>query len=388
MCVSKKSSTMKQNMVFTILFIALIYACKKIKDNPIISNLNWQISKTPALTPMSSPSWMRWQSDPCLLKINDVWLMYFGCNNYGNKTQIGLATSTDGIHWEPFTDHPVLCVGDTGTWDDKDVETPWVIFEENAPVEKRYKIWYAGQGNLDTKIQITVYQIGYAYSSDGYNWTKFNDPSNDNDPRFKDSDPVLPIPELEYNGNGDYIPVDLTSPQDAWTRAEPSVVVENNGLYRMYYIGLGVNLETMSKYEHRVLMAESTDGHSWDKKGVVFESNHTGFEKTGIMCPAVIKVNAKYQLYYTIVKLDFDEFANIERGVAGYAVSEDGVSFTRKGTNPIIGYGPANSYYQSGAFAASPVLDEGDLILYFSGIKYNENPPVFEPSIGRANFIE
>jgi len=374
------------NKIYMLIILFLIFfSC--VKENPIsiTENSVCEIYPNPVLSPLSTPSWMKWQTDPCVLKVDEMWLMYFGCNDYGIKTQIGMATSSDGITWIPHTESPVLYVGNGDSWDNAEVETPWVIYDKNAPIESRFKMWYAGNGSVG--LYTDSYQIGYAYSSDGINWTKYNDTANDNDPRFNESDPILPIPEFIDDGNGQFIPEDLSSPWDAWTTGEPSVFIDD-GKYKLYYIGLGLDHGTMSIFDYRVMLAESTDGINWNKIGVVFEPNHTKYEITGIMCPAVIKTATEYKLFYTMVELDHNQFANIERGVTGLAISNDGYSFTRSGSAPIIKHGPKDFFYQSGAFAATPVLVNDSLYIYFSGLLFNENPPAFYPSIGFAEYTK
>lgn len=92
--------------------------------------------------------------------------------------QIGLATSSDGIHWAKYDDpltteslyaysDPVLPVGSSSAWDAHRVIDPIVL-----PTDSGYEMWYSG-GNFDTDIP---QEIGYATSEDGIHWTR--DPEN------------------------------------------------------------------------------------------------------------------------------------------------------------------------------------------------------------------
>lgn len=348
--------------------------------------LQWVIDAEPLLSPLTSPSWMKWQTDPCVIIVDGLWIMYFGTNDEGVLTQIGRATSPDGINWVRDTSGPVLPVGPTDAWDDTDVETPWVIYDPTALADKRYKMWYSGNGNAGDNRPEYTYQVGYAYSADRINWTKYNNISNDADPRFAESDPVLPIPAFVSNGSGGFDPSDLSNSVDAWTTGEPSVLRMSDGSFRIYYIGLGLDSATMAVFEHRVSVAVSTDGFTWTKQGVVFESDHSTYESTGIMCPAVVIKDGSFYLFYTMIDRDFSQFANIERGYTGLAVSSDGINFTRTSSEPVLNHGPEGSYFMSGAYAATPVINDSVLYLYFSGVYFTESPAVLKFHIGRASY--
>jgi hypothetical protein len=92
----------------------------------------------------------------------------------GPTTQIGLATSSDGIHWQKYNDpattdppfansDPVLKVGSASEWDSNSVLDHWVSYSG-----KGYEMWYSGGSG-------GVPSIGYATSIDGINWTKHPD---------------------------------------------------------------------------------------------------------------------------------------------------------------------------------------------------------------------
>ena len=81
---------------------------------------------------------------------------------------------------------PVLSFGDSGSFDVRAVQTPYVIFHNNI-----FKMWYAGipeSGGLR-------FQIGYAESIDGIQWQKHG------------TDPVI-----AYGDSGDFDFVSLFRP--------------------------------------------------------------------------------------------------------------------------------------------------------------------------------
>jgi hypothetical protein len=307
----------------------------------IDSLTNWIVSPTPVISPRSSPSWIRWKTDPCTIIDESEWFMFFGANDSGVRTQIGRAISSGTQDWIIDTNKIMVPLGPTGAWDDTEVETPFVLIDESASASQRYKMWYSGKGNAGSNRPDFAYQIGYAYSSDGINWIKYNDPSNDGDPRFSESDPVLPIPEFIVAGE-DTIPETIS--YDSWSTAEPSVVFEDD-IFKLYYLGLGLVDDV---FAHWVALATSTNGYEWQRDSIVFSPSFTGKEATRIACPAVIKQNNEYLLFYSMVELPYDSFANIERGNIGLAKSTDGINFTRVSSQPILTHGSSGSYYDQG----------------------------------------
>lgn len=116
-------------------------------------------------------------------------------------SDIGYATSPDGIVWtkynnsatnDPlfFESDPVL-VAPTGAWD-RQVQEPCVLFHP-TPIEDKiipgrmiqYEMWYSGYN-----ASCLGEAIGYATSTDGIHWAKYNNPET-SDGCFMESDPVL-----------------------------------------------------------------------------------------------------------------------------------------------------------------------------------------------------
>jgi predicted GH43/DUF377 family glycosyl hydrolase len=125
-------------------------------------------------------------------------MWYRGTRSPGASGSIGLATSTDGVTWTKYPENPVL-TGTPGTWDATVVNHPNVILNNST-----YEMWYGGQGNTG------VYNVGYATSSDGVNWTK------------SASNPVMTVGS--------------TASFDSHGLLKPSVIFEND-TYKMWYTG-------------------------------------------------------------------------------------------------------------------------------------------------------
>ena len=218
--------------------------------------------------------WVIWDGDVSLFK---MW--YAGTNDPSQEldAQIGYATSSNGTSWIFPGSTPVLPEGGANDWDGEGVVAPTVLKDNDAPASERYKMWYVGYNET-----AMVMGIGYAYSSDGISWTKWNDAGTTGDP-YANSDPVLSL-----GPPGSW--------EDNWVFS-PSVVKEGS-VYRMWYDAESSTLPSGIGY------AYSIDGISWRKyKGnpVVMEGDQStdDFDEFGAFDPAVIKDGNIYKMWYT-----------------------------------------------------------------------------------------
>jgi predicted GH43/DUF377 family glycosyl hydrolase len=110
------------------------------------------------------------------VKEDSGYKMWYSGRSGTGYLQIGLATSTDGIHWAKYDDpvttdapfaesDPVLKVDD-GAWDYNRVFVPEVL-----PTATGYEMWYTGAWYSTPAGNIQV--IGYATSTDGISWEKW-----------------------------------------------------------------------------------------------------------------------------------------------------------------------------------------------------------------------
>lgn len=104
-----------------------------------------------------------------VLLIDDTfYLWFYGQNSAIQKSGIGLATSSDGMHWTEYENNPVYIPNDPGDWDDAAAGvSPCVLFDG-----ERYHLWYeATNGQAAPGSQQPMWQIGCAFSDDGIVWT-------------------------------------------------------------------------------------------------------------------------------------------------------------------------------------------------------------------------
>jgi predicted GH43/DUF377 family glycosyl hydrolase len=151
---------------------------------------------------------------PCVIQVDGTYHMWY--DGWGNLSisslkQIGHAISADGINWEKDTNNPVLMPGSSASWDYNWVRGGNVVFEGS-----KYHMWYTGGAWC-------YYDIGYAFSTDGSNWTKYND-STTTDQLYADSDPVMKKGEL-----GSW---------DSWWIGMGSVMLDDTkSTFKMWYSG-------------------------------------------------------------------------------------------------------------------------------------------------------
>ena len=348
----------------------------KYPNNPVIDTLS---------TTNPNQFWTRWKTDPNVIHWgNDSLRMYYGTNNYGVQTQIGTAVSENGNNWIEKKDSPVLTTGPVGSWDELDVETPAVIYISSNPDSMNYMLYYSGSqhdsivlGSSNSGVYpIEIYQIGLAYSSDGVNFIKYNNPINDINPLYQNSDPVIRIPYTS-GGMPDTINYLFSSV------AEPSVMYDvSSNIFKMWYIGLGcssVNCAGISDFRYRILYSESLDGINWSSPVLSLDIGNSGdFDSKLIYAPYVVKFVNEYWMFYGGNTFSSGTFPFFSQKI-GLATSIDGINFTKISNNPIIVNGPNGTWDHLGTNYPSAIIYKDTLRVYYSGMQdslFNFNPSI------------
>ena len=173
-----------------------------------------------------------------------------GCCTAG----IGLATSTDGVHWSRYAGNPVLLPSSAG-WDGFSVGAPRVYFDGT-----RYYMYYRGNSS-------GLPQTGLATSSNGVDWTK--DPLN----------PVLP-----------------RGPLGSWDEGftEPGGVFVHNGTFYLTYTG-GIPGGPES-----IGLASSPDGIAWTRAGAgpVLSGSASGWDGNSTSGAVIVEGN-RVRMWYS-----------------------------------------------------------------------------------------
>jgi len=204
-----------------------------------------------------------WATCPSVLFDGRIYRMWYSSfyDSHMGVGGIGMATSTDGIHWKRANNgQPVLSVGPQGAFDDGQIMGPDVDFDEHL-----YRMWYTGMASKWGPSGLGYYRIGLATSADGIHWTRAHG--------------GRPVFDLGPPGSFDSVQV-----------ATPSVL-RVNGKYRMWYAAWS------PKTQHRICVADSRDGIHWRRE-------NRGKPVSGLRAPyaygpAVCRIDGQFLLLYT-----------------------------------------------------------------------------------------
>ena len=165
-----------------------------------------------------------WEDDlnrHCVIHREGKWHMWYTGQARGHSW-IGYATSDDGLHWQRYSDQPVLI--SERPFEGESVMIPFVMWDDEM---KLYRLWYSAGETYEPNV------IAYATSPDGIHWQKL--PAN---PIFT-SDKSCPCEQERVGG---------------------CQIVRADGWYYMFYIGYE-DIDTA-----RVCVARSRNGITqWER---------------------------------------------------------------------------------------------------------------------------
>lgn len=289
---------------------------------PVTAQINWTKYATPVLNRSAVfPNWKGLATaDAFVMNDNDTLKMWYSGSGWLNaaddcpRVRIGYAWSLDGINWNEYVGNPVLGVNaDTSKFDADGIETPTVIKDITAPPNQRYKLWYAGR---KARCQpINDHKLGYAFSPDGINWTK-------------------------YTGNPVLIPGNSSSWFNTFISGQ-SVILES-GIYKMWFTApdLVINGQPTDG-KGNIGYATSVDGINWTvyPSPVLISGAQQNWDSASIAEPSVIKVGNTFHMFYSAL----DKWS-IENFQVGYTSSIDGINWTKSTHNPVLSIGSAGKW--------------------------------------------
>jgi len=294
------------------LFTWLSSICMFFTTTNIFSQTQWnRYSNNPVLDVGPPGSWdAATVVAHALIRVQDTLKMWYMASESGTNYRIGYAWSTDGLNWTKDTSNPVLTP--TQSWEENSVFAANVLFTGSE-----YKMWYTGAFGPNAR-------IGYAWSSDGINWTKY--PNN----------PVLiPGPDLWDN-------VLISRPY--------VIKSEMSDTLKMWYHGYnGSNLQ--------IGYATAVDETSWVKhQGPVLTVGTSGsWDDRNVGHPTVYYDGQSYQMWFHGNR---DNPFLSSTSEIGYAISSDGINWTKVDSiNPILS--PLTGTWESKAIFPGNVLFEG-----------------------------
>jgi predicted GH43/DUF377 family glycosyl hydrolase len=214
--------------------------------------ISWNtIGSAPVLTKGTPGSWDDLNVVPAVvIRVNNQYRMYYmGCRDSYGTMSVGLALSSDGIHWEK-TSTPVMAASP---------EYYAIALSDIVQKDSMFIAYF----NYNTSRSGSNNIIGRATSFDGINWTM-------------------------YTGNPI---VSATLPWEGGSIHHATVILEN-GEYKMVY---GNALQ-----QNSIGIASSIDGFNFTKQAVpIFTASKTINNYVQVSYPYFRKLNNEYRIYYT-----------------------------------------------------------------------------------------
>lgn len=251
-----------------------------------------------------------------VVKIDNLYQHWF--TGIGSRFRIGMATSTDGVHWQKSNANPVLNIGAPGEFDSEHVYNPMVVYYDGL-----YWMWYAGNNG-------TSWQIGLATSKDGIEWKKHS-----NNPVFKIGNP------------GQWDDKHITSP----------FVMRDGVVFKMWYRGESATLPGKGSTGY----AESPDGVHWERYSgnPVFAPAPSGWDSRSLTIYPVIKRDGKYEGWYAGSDGSISQL--------GYATSPDGIHWQRYPNNPVLSPTHSNSWDSEQVSSPFVLFEKMTYQMWYSG---------------------
>jgi len=247
-------------------------------------------------------------------------LLLSACGRYRDFTlpaEVGGPSVT--WHWNARAE-PVLGRGAPGDWDAVDVLNPSVIRQGDA-----YYNLYSGYDGR-------TWHTGLAVSADGISW-------------HKEGKILSPDP---HTWEGDSI------------AANGSAIADETGRI-LYYYQAGLPSPV------RIGLARSANGHQWQKNGspVLDVGPRGSWDERGVGDPYVIRAGRSYYMFY----LGMDR---ARRQRLGVAMSDDGLTWYKLRSNPILELGGYGAFDEIGLGEPAVWTSHGYYWMLYTGRDRNE----------------
>lgn len=180
----------------------------------------------------------------------------------------------------------VLDRGTAGQWDAGLVESLHVI---NDPESGRLAGVYVGYNDTTDNLSTSVGQIGLAYSDDGLTWEKAG---------------VL-LPPSGTAGAGDV------------AGTSGPVLVLDNGIYHLFYIGLSANGYEGGTKTLMLATSPSLKNPVWTRRGAVLSAGGSGWRSLNVWHPSIVKHRGTWYCFINASGV----IGGVDRERIGYATA-------------------------------------------------------------------
>jgi len=124
----------------------------------------WHKESQPVVTPGPYQSWDEYGvADPYIVRIDPYFYLYYLGQDRAHRQRLGVARSTDGIHFQKLRANPILEIGANGAFDDDALGEPAVFADRGF-----YWMLYTGRDVSHIR------RLGLARSTDGVHFTKLS----------------------------------------------------------------------------------------------------------------------------------------------------------------------------------------------------------------------
>ncbi len=218
--------------------------------------LHWSQPPQIVLPPRRESGWEDDVNRPVVIKRGHTYSMWYTGQSRG-RSQIGYATSPDGVVWKRMSERPVLSPDQP--WEKVAVMCPDVLWDGRARI---FQMWYSAGEQYEPDA------IGYATSPDGMVWSKL--PAN---------------------------PVFKSDPGASWERYKVTAcqIVVQQGWHLMFYIGF-------RDLDHaQIGLARSRDGIShWERHpdNPIIRPDPQSWDQDACYKPYAIFDGQKWLLWY------------------------------------------------------------------------------------------
>ena len=125
----------------------------------------WNKQPTPVLEPGPAGSWDELGvADPYVIQLGGDFYMYYLGQDRAKRQRLGVARSSDGLHWEKLRSNPILDLGAANTFDEIGLGEPAVWKSHGS-----YWMLYTGRDRAENR------RLGLARSQDGVKWQRLSD---------------------------------------------------------------------------------------------------------------------------------------------------------------------------------------------------------------------